>query len=102
MTDDAPPFSAITAMRKELVDFFKESIKHKIENEEHNEKLTNEIIDKFERKFGNKYTYIIRQYKDTIRISARYLQAGIVYFLAATKLGKPNYDFKNNICYIFD
>ena len=80
MTDDIPEFSAITSMRKELVDFFKENIKHKIENEEHNQKLMNEITDKFERKFGNKYTYIIKQYKDTIRISARFLPAGILFF----------------------
>ena len=44
--------------------------------------------------FGGKYKYIVRKYKDTIRVSAHMKSNGIIFFMADTKNGSEDYAFK--------
>lgn len=86
--------STIDLMRKELYEFFELKITPKIETEEHNPELLKEIELMFSNKFSNKFSYIVRHYSNTIRVSAWSYASGITFFMAATKKGHENHKFK--------
>lgn len=92
--------TSLRGLRSELHTFFKNKIKNKIENEEHNEELLKLIEKLFLNAFQNKYSFIVKQYGNSIRISARYVPTGIVFFMAATQTGKIPYMFKDMNSYI--
>jgi hypothetical protein len=78
---------------KELYEFFDAEIAPMIKTQKHEPALFVEISNKYIAKFGDKYDYIVRPYKDTIRISATYRPLGIVFFMAQTKEGSLKYPF---------
>jgi len=43
---------------------------------------------------GIQYTCVVKQYSDSIRVSANLKSNGIIFFMAETKEGKEDYDFK--------
>lgn len=92
--------TSLRAMRLELHTFFKSKIIKRIENEDHTPELLAIIEKMFINQFQNKYSYIVKQYDDSIRVSARYIPSGIVFFMAGTKFGKIPYNFKDPNCYI--
>lgn len=45
--------------------------------------------------FNGKYMYIVRKYKDTVRVSAHMKSNGIIFFMAETKDGREDAVFKD-------
>jgi hypothetical protein len=43
--------------------------------------------------FNGKYKYIVRKYKDTVRVSANLKSNGIIFYMAETKEGKDDHKF---------
>lgn len=43
--------------------------------------------------FNGKYKYIVRKYKDTIRVSANLKSNGVIFYMAETKEGKEDKEF---------
>lgn len=43
---------------------------------------------------GSQYVCVVKKYEDSIRVSANLKSNGIIFFLAETKEGKKDYDFK--------
>jgi len=43
--------------------------------------------------FNGKYKYIVRKYKDTVRVSANLMSNGIIFYMAETKEGKDDHKF---------
>jgi len=80
-------------MRDELYLFFDTEIVNIIKNDNHSPELCKIISQKFNGKFSVKYSYVARQYKDTIRISATYKPLGIVFFMAQSKNGSEHHQF---------
>lgn len=83
----------LDAMKDEIYNYFDEEIAPIIKQQEHNDALLKALVQKFNGKFGVKYSYIARKYDDTIRISVNYRPLGIVFFLAQTKEGKERAQF---------
>lgn len=85
----------LTSIRDELYAFWNNEISKKIKTEPHNEQLKQEIIDLFETKFSFKYSYIIKQYGDCLRVSVLYRPLGITFFMAEVKNNGKKYEFKD-------
>ena len=83
----------IETLKNELYDFFTAEIVSMIKKDTHGPQLLEAIHNKFAGKFSNKYAFLVRQYEDTIRISATYKPLGIVFFMANTKAGAKKYKF---------
>jgi hypothetical protein len=77
----------LETLKTELYDFFNAEIAPIIKKEIHNPVLIEAIHNKFAGKFSTKYSFMVKSYGDTIRISATYKPLGIVFFMAQTKSG---------------
>lgn len=87
----------IKNLRDELYTLFDEELKILIQKQPHDKTLLADIKNKLELKFAFKYLYVIRQYENTIRVSAFYKPLGIMFFMAATKDGSIPYKFKEPV-----
>lgn len=85
--------SFLEEMKNEIYDYFDAEIVPMIKTQEHNEAFLKALVNKFNGKFGVKYTYIARKYDDTVRVSINYRPLGIVFFVAQTKDGKERAKF---------
>ena len=79
----------IDKIRQEIWDYFRSDLAPMIRKGANVETIENKI----QNAFTTKYSYVVKAYGDTIRLSVNLKSNGIIYFVAETLEGKEDYKF---------
>lgn len=83
----------LAKVRSEVYGFFDTTIKPIIMERGASEETVEECYDIIDKKFSKSYRWIVRQYDNTIRVSAHCSGLGYLFFMIATPDGVDEYDF---------
>lgn len=81
--------NAVNANRKEVYDYFKTNLAPLIRKG-----ASVDEVQKNANQIGLKYVSVVKEYEDSIRVSMNLKSNGIIYFMAETKEGGKDYNFK--------